>query len=209
MIRRYSRPKMSAIWTEENRFQKMLNVEIACVEGMARLGHVPKEAVSVIKKRAAFDVERIGEIEKKTNHDVVAFLMNLSENIGEEAKYIHLGMTSSDVLDTSLSIMMQEASDILIEDIKLLLKALRDKARRYKNTIMMGRSHGIHAEPVTFGLKMALFYDETRRNLRRMEEAKAVIGVGKISGAVGTYANIDPAVEDHACKKLGLKSANI
>lgn len=209
MIKRYSLPKMSAIWTDENKFKKMLQVEIAACEAMANMGQVPKEAIPVIKKRAKFDVERIKEIERKTNHDVVAFIFNLAENIGDEAKYLHLGMTSSDVLDTSLSIMMQEAADILLNDLRLLMKALRDKARRYKKTVMIGRSHGIHAEPTTFGLKMALFYDETNRNLKRMQQAREIISVGKISGAVGTYANVSPEVEKFACKKLGLKPANI
>ncbi len=209
MIKRYSRPKMAAIWTDENRFKSMLAVEIASAEAMASLGQVPKTAIPVIKKRARFDVERIKEIEKKTNHDVVAFLFNLAENIGDEAKYLHVGMTSSDVLDTSLSLMMREAADILIHDMRLLMKALRQKAREHKNTVMMGRSHGIHAEPVTFGLKMALFYDEAARNLKRLETAKENISIGKLSGAVGTYANIDPEVEKLACKELRLKPANI
>jgi adenylosuccinate lyase len=209
MIKRYSLPKMSGIWHEENKFKKMLLVEVACCEAFARLGLMPKEALTIIKKNAKFDVERIKEIEKKTNHDVVAFLVNLSEYIGDEAKYIHMGMTSSDVLDTSLSIMMRDAADIILNDLRLLLRALRDKARRFRNSVMIGRSHGIHAEPTTFGLKMALFYDETHRNLKRMEEAKEIISFGKISGAVGTYANVSPAVENYACKKLGLKPANI
>ncbi|MDB4349397.1 adenylosuccinate lyase [Omnitrophica bacterium] len=209
MIGRYSLPKMAGIWREENKFKKMLQVEVACCEAFAKLGQMPKEALPVIKRNARFDVERIKEIEKKTNHDVVAFLVNLSESIGDEAKYIHMGMTSSDVLDTSLSMMMREAADILLNDLRLFLKALRDKARRFKKTVMIGRSHGIHAEPTTFGLKMALFYDETHRNLKRMEEAKEIISVGKISGAVGTYANVRPAVENYACKRLGLRPANI
>lgn len=209
MINRYSLPKMANVWQEENKFKKMLQVEIAACEAMAKMGQIPKQALAVIKKRAAFDVDRIKEIEKKTNHDVVAFLVNLSENIGDEAKYIHLGMTSSDVLDTSLSMMMHDAANILLDDLRLLLKALRDKARRFKKTVMIGRSHGVHAEPTTFGLKMALFYDETHRNLRRMEEARNIISVGKISGAVGTYANVNPEVEKFACKKIGLKPANI
>lgn len=209
MIERYSLPKMSAIWTEENRFGKMLKVEIACCEAFARLNLMPKAALSAIKKKARFNVERINEIEKKTNHDVIAFLTNLQENIGEEAKYIHLGMTSSDVLDTSLSMMMQEASDILIHDLKVLARALVNKARRYKRTVMMGRTHGVHAEPTTFGLKMALFYDETGRNIKRMQDAKDIVKVGKISGAVGTYANIRPEVEAYACRILGLRPARI
>lgn len=205
MIERYTLPKMSAIWQEENKFNKMLEVEIAACEAFANMGLMPKSALTVIKKNAKIDVERIKEIEKKTNHDVVAFIVNLSEYIGDDAKYIHMGMTSSDVLDTALSIMMKEAADIIISDIKILLKALRSKANRFKKTVMMGRSHGIHAEPTTFGLKMALFYDEMQRNLKRMEEAKEIISVGKISGAVGTYANVSPAVEKYVCKKAWLK----
>jgi len=209
MIERYSLLKMSAIWTDENRFRHMLKVEIACCEAFARLGMMPKSALSVITKKARFDVKRIEEIEKKTNHDVIAFLMNLSENIGEDAKYIHMGMTSSDVLDTALSMMMVEASDILLADLRLLSKALRDKARRHKKAVMMGRTHGVHAEPTTFGLKMALFYDETERNIRRMRDAKEIVRVGKISGAVGTYANVRPEVESYATKRLGLLPAKI
>jgi adenylosuccinate lyase len=209
MIPRYSLPKMSRIWTEENKFQVMLDVEIAACEAMSKLGNVPKEALHNIKSKARFDCERIKEIEKATNHDVVAFIANLAENIGEDSKYVHMGLTSNDVLDTSLSVMMQQAVDILIEDIKNLLRVLKKKARRYKTTPMMGRTHGIHAEPVTFGLKMALFYDEFRRNLERLKAARGIISVGKISGAVGTYANIQPFVEEFVCKKLGLKPAKI
>jgi adenylosuccinate lyase len=209
MIKRYSLPKMSAIWTDENRFQAMLDVEISACEAMARLKKIPKDALQNIKAKARFDVGRINEIEKATNHDVIAFVNNLSENIGEDSKYVHMGLTSSDVLDTSLSVMMQQAVDILIEDAKNLLKVLRKKARRYKSAAMIGRTHGVHAEPITFGLKMALFYDEFRRNLDRLKAAREIISVGKISGAVGTYANIDPFVEEYVCKKLGLRPAKI
>jgi len=209
MILRYSLPKMSGIWTEENKFRVMLDVEIAACEAMSKLGKVPKEALQSIKSKAKFDIDRIKEIEKATNHDVVAFIANLAENIGEDSKYVHMGLTSNDVLDTSLSVMMRQAVDLLIEDVKKLLKALKKKARRYKNTPMMGRTHGIHAEPTTFGLKMALFYDEFKRNLDRLHAARDIIGVGKVSGAVGTYANIEPFVEEFVCKKLGLKAARI
>jgi len=209
MISRYSLPKMSKVWTEENKFNTMLDVEIAACEAMSKLNKVPKEALHNIKTKAKFDIERIKEIEKLTNHDVVAFIANLAENIGEDAKYVHMGLTSSDVLDTSLSVLMQEAMDLLIEDVGVLLKALKKKARRYKATVMIGRTHGIHAEPITFGLKMALFYDEFKRNLDRLKQARDIISVGKISGAVGTYANIEPSVEEFVCKKLGLKSAKI
>jgi len=200
---------MARIWEEENKFRKMLKVEVLACEAFAKFGLMPKEALGNIKKKASFNIERIKEIEKKTHHDVAAFIDNLAENIGRDAKYIHMGLTSSDVLDTSLSVMMVEAADILLSDLRVLARTLRNKARKHKNTVMMGRSHGIHAEPVTFGLKMALFYDETNRNIKRMEEAKKVIAVGKISGAVGTYANVEPRVEDYVATNLGLKAANI
>lgn len=200
---------MSNIWSEENRFKAMLDVEISACEAMAKLGRIPKEALRNIKSKARFDIERIKEIEKATNHDVVAFITNLAENIGEDSKYVHMGLTSNDVLDTSLSILMQEAMDLLIGDVRSLLKILRKKARRYKTTVMIGRTHGVHAEPITFGLKMALFYDEFRRDLERLNAAREIISVGKISGAVGTYANIEPFVEEFVCKKLSLKPAKI
>ena len=209
MIERYSLPRMQKIWSEENRFQKMRDVEILACEAMARCKLIPKRAYSRIKRKAKFDVERIKEIEKETNHDVVAFLVNLSENIGEDAKYLHMGLTSSDVLDTSLSVMMCEAADIIIEDLNRLASILRRKAKKHKYTVMIGRSHGVHAEPITFGLKMALFYAETKRNIERIERAKEIIRVGKISGAVGTYANVDPRVEEYVCKKLNLRPASI
>src|SRR3989338_6574486 len=204
MIARYSLPRMSAIWSEENRFRKMLDVELFACEALTKLGTIPKASLFQIQKRARFDVERIHEIESQTNHDVIAFLKNLSENIGEDAKYVHMGLTSSDVLDTALSVQMREACDILIDDAARLLRILRSKARRYKRSAMIGRTHSVHAEPTTFGLKMALYFDEMKRNLGRLKAARDVISVGKISGAVGTYANIDPFVEQYTCKKLGL-----
>ena len=209
MIPRYSLPKMSAIWRDENRFAKMLDVELFACEAQAKLGRIPKGALSHITRYARFDVERIKELEEKTNHDVIAFLQNLAENIGEEARFVHMGLTSSDVLDTALSVQMREASDILIHDIKRLLIALKRKARQYKMTPMIGRTHSVHAEPITFGLKMALFYQEMSRNLERMDRAREAVSVGKISGAVGTYANVDPFVEEYVCKKLKLKPARV
>ena len=209
MIERYSLPRMTSIWSEQNRFRKMLDVELFACEGLTKLGRIPKAALFQIQKRAKFDVDRIREIEAETNHDVIAFLKNLSENIGEDAKYIHMGLTSSDVLDTALSAQMQEACDILIDDVKKFMRILRGKAKRYKKTLMIGRTHSVHAEPMTFGLKMALYYDEMSRDLERLKRARAAISVGKISGAVGTYANIDPFVEAYTCKKLGLKPAHI
>jgi adenylosuccinate lyase len=209
MIERYSLPRMSAIWSEENRFRKMLAVELYACEALAKMGKIPKGALFQIQKRARFSVERIREIEAQTNHDVIAFIKNVSEHVGEDAKYIHMGLTSSDVLDTGLSAQMREACDILIDDVKKLMRILRGKALRHKRTVMIGRTHSVHAEPMTFGLKMALYYDEMSRNLRRLGAAREVISVGKISGAVGTYANIDPAVEAYTCKRMGLKPARI
>ncbi|MFA6142860.1 MAG: adenylosuccinate lyase [Candidatus Omnitrophota bacterium] len=209
MIERYSLPRMAAIWSEENRFRKMLDAEIFACEALAKLGKIPKSSLFQIQKRARFDCGRIKEIERETNHDVIAFIKNVSEYIGDDAKYVHMGLTSSDVLDTALSVQMQEAADILIDDVKKLLRILARKARRHKKTLMIGRTHSVHAEPMTFGLKMALYYDETRRNLERLKRAREVISVGKISGAVGTYANIDPFVEAYVCKRLGLRPARI
>ncbi|MCK4462917.1 MAG: adenylosuccinate lyase [Candidatus Omnitrophica bacterium] len=209
MIERYTLPRMASIWTEENKWKIMLKVEILACEALSKLKIIPKQDLFQIKKKAKFDIDRINQIEKKTNHDVVAFIANLSENIGEAAKYIHYGLTSSDVLDTSLSVMMCQALDILIDDTKKLMQAFKRKARRFKNAIMIGRSHGMHAEPTSFGIKMALFYDETKRDLERLKQARDVIAYGKISGSVGTYANINPFVEEYVCKKLGLKPAKV
>jgi len=209
MIARYSLPRMAAVWTDEFRFRKMLDVEIFACEALAKLGRIPKSSLFQIQKRARFDVERIRQIEEATNHDVIAFIKNVSEYIGDDAKYIHMGLTSSDVLDTALSAQMQKACDILIDDLKKLLVILRRKARRHKKTLMIGRTHSVHAEPMTFGLKMALYYEETKRNLERLKRAREIISVGKISGAVGTYANIDPFVEEYTCRKMGLKPARI
>jgi adenylosuccinate lyase len=200
---------MSGVWSEENRFRKMLDVEIYACEALAKLGKIPKAALSQIQRKARFDVERIKEIELQTNHDVIAFIKNVSEYVGEDARFIHMGLTSSDVLDTALAAQMQEACDILIEDTKKLLKILKHKARRHKRTLMIGRTHSVHAEPLTFGLKMALYFDEMNRNLERLKKARQIVSVGKISGAVGTYANIDPFVEEYTCKKMGLKAAKI
>lgn len=209
MILRYSLPRMTAIWSEENRFRKMLDVEIAACEALAKLGTIPKSSLFQIQKKARFDVGRIAEIEAQTNHDVIAFIKCVSEYVGDDAKYIHMGLTSSDVLDTGLSVQMQEACDILIDGVKKLMRILKGKATRHKKTIMIGRTHSVHAEPMTFGLKMALYYDEMARNLERLKRAREIVSVGKISGAVGTYANIDPSVESYVCRKLGLKAARI
>ncbi len=205
MIERYSRKEMARIWEPENRFRKWLDVEIAACEAWAKLGKVPASALKTIKSKASFNIERIDEIERTVKHDVIAFLTSVAEFVGPDSRYIHMGLTSSDILDTSLALLLREASDLIIDDIKALLVVLKRKAYEHKDTAMMGRSHGIHAEPVTFGLKMALWYDEMRRNLERMERAREVISCGKLSGAVGTFSSIDPAVERHVLKKLGLK----
>jgi len=209
MIDRYSLEKMKSIWSEENKFRKWLEVELAACDAWKSLGKIPDAALKKIKKAAKFSVRRINEIEKTTDHDVIAFLTNVAEHVGPDSRFIHMGMTSSDVVDTALSLLMRESAQLIIADIEGLVNALRSKAREYKFTPMIGRSHGIHAEPTTFGLKMALYMMEMKRNLDRMNRAKDVISVGKFSGAVGTYSNIDPKVEEVACKKLGLKRAEV
>ncbi len=207
MIERYSRPEMTRIWEAQNRYQKWLDVEIYACEAHAELGNIPFDALERIINKASFDVTRIDEIEKTVKHDVIAFLTSVADYIGDDSRFVHLGLTSSDVLDTSFAMLLQEASDLILDGIRRLMDAIRRRAYEYKNTPMIGRSHGIHAEPVTFGLKMALWYDEMRRNLNRMEAARATISYGKISGAVGTFANIDPRVEEYVCAKAGLKPA--
>lgn len=207
MIERYSRAEMSRIWEPENRYKKWLDIEIYACEAHAEMGAIPPDAVERIKSRASFDIDRIDEIEKVVKHDVIAFLTSVADYIGDDSRFVHLGLTSSDVLDTSFAMLLSEASDLIIEDIKRLMEVIRKRAFEHKDTPMIGRSHGIHAEPVTFGIKMALWYDEMRRNLRRMESARETISYGKISGAVGTFANIDPKVEEYVCKKAGLKPA--
>jgi adenylosuccinate lyase len=210
MIPRYTRPEMAAIWTEENKFQAWLKVEILACEAWAELGVIPKEDVEKLWKNARFDVNRIYEIEQETRHDVVAFTRAVSETIeGDEKKWIHYGLTSTDVVDTALSYLLLQANEIIEQDLVRFVDILKEKAQEHKYTVMMGRTHGVHAEPTTFGLKMALWYEEMKRNLERFRRAKETIAYGKISGAVGTYANIDPFVEEYVCKKLGLKPAPI
>lgn len=209
MIERYTLPEMKAIWSEENKYRKWLDVEIYACEALAGLGQVPPAALAEIKDKADFNVERIAEIEAVTNHDVIAFTTNVAEYVGEAAKYIHLGLTSSDVLDTAMAVLMKEAGQQLLKRLEKLKEALLEKAVEHRNTVMIGRTHGIHAEPITFGLKMLLWVDETERCLQRMERAVAAVSVGKISGAVGTYANIDPQVEAHVCSRLGLSPAKV
>ncbi|TEB10871.1 adenylosuccinate lyase [Pelotomaculum propionicicum] len=209
MIDRYTLPEMKRIWSEENKFRKWLDVEIYACEAMAKLGQVPGQALREIKKKANFNIKRIAEIEAITNHDIIAFTTNVGEYVGEAAKYIHLGLTSSDVLDTALAALMKEAGRHILTRLRRCREVLLEKAVEHRSTMMIGRTHGIHAEPITFGLKMLLWVDETDRNIRRMEQAVKTVSVGKISGAVGTYANIDPRVEAHVCKRLGLKPANV
>ena len=209
MIERYTLPRMGKIWEDQNRFQHMLDVEITACEAFAKKKLMPGSALSEIKKRARFDVNRIKEIEKETKHDVIAFIKSISENVGPDAKYIHMGLTSSDVLDTGLSLQMRDAADIIIDDLKRFLIALERKAKKYKNTPCVGRTHGVHAEPMTFGLKFALIYAETQRNIERMKAARAAVSVGKLSGAVGTFANVDPWVEEYVCKRLKLEPAPV
>jgi adenylosuccinate lyase len=207
MIERYTRKEMSQIWTEERRLQVWLEIEIAICEAYGQLGIVPQEDLKTIQERAKVDVKRVQEIENETRHDVVAFIQAISESVGPAAKWVHLGVTSSDILDTTFSRLLVEASNLLIEDLEKLLEVLKEKAYAYKQVPMIGRTHGIHAEPITFGLKMANFYDEMRRNLRRLTTARESISYGKISGAVGTFAHVPPFVEEYVCRKLGLKPA--
>src|SRR3990172_7715132 len=209
MIARYTRPEMGRIWSEENGFQKWLEVEILAAEGLAQLGKVPKAAIARIRKQARFDVKRIREIEAEVKHEIIAFLTSVAEFIGDDARYLHVGMTSSDVMDTALALQFKEASAIIEQDIKNLMKALRGQARKYKWTVQIGRTHGVHAEPITFGLKLALWYQEMARNLSRFKKAVDDICVGQISGAVGTFAQISPKVEAYVCRKAGLKPAPV
>ena len=209
MIDRYSRPEMARIWSDQYRFQKWLEVEILATEALARLGRVPRKAVGRIRKRARFNMARIRKIEKEVRHEMIAFLSCLAESLGEDARFIHVGLTSSDVMDTALALQLKEASSLLSEDVRELMKVLRRQAFKYKRTPMIGRTHGVHAEPITFGLKLALWYDEMGRNLDRLERAADEVSVGKISGAVGTFAQIPPKVEAYVCKKSGLKPVAI
>lgn len=209
MIERYTREEMGTIWTEENKYKAWLEVEILACEAWSELGIIPKEDVTALRKNASFDIERIYEIEKETRHDVVAFTRTVSESLGEERKWVHYGLTSTDVVDTALSYLLKQANDIIRKDLERFIDILKNKAIEHKHTVMMGRTHGVHAEPTTFGLKMALWYEEMKRNLERFNEAANRIEFGKLSGAVGTYANIDPFVEAYVCKHLGLTPAPV
>lgn len=209
MIERYTNPEMGRIWTLQHEFEVMLEVEITACEAMAELGQIPVEAAKNIREKAQFNLERVKEIEKVTNHDIIAFLTNVAEYVGEDSKYIHKGLTSSDVKDTALGIMMKKSAELILEDLKNLRDVLKRQAQKYKHTVCIGRTHGIHAEPMTLGLKFALWYDEVCRDIERVEHAKKIVAVGKLSGAVGTYSNIDPRIEEITCKKLGIEPVKL
>lgn len=209
MIDRYTRAEMGSIWTEENKYKAWLEVELLACEAWAELGVIPKVDAEQLRKQASFHVDRIYEIEKETRHDVVAFTRAVSETLGEERKWIHYGLTSTDVVDTALSYLLKQANEIIRKDLLTFIEILQEKAIEHKHTVMMGRTHGVHAEPTTFGLKLALWYEEMKRNLERFDEASKRVEFGKLSGAVGTYANIDPYVEDYVCKNLGLSPAPV
>ncbi|WP_153550870.1 adenylosuccinate lyase [Ligilactobacillus murinus] len=209
MISRYTRPEMAAIWTDEKKFECWLAVELAADEAWAKLGHIPAEDVEKLKQNAKFDVDRIQEIEAVTHHDVIAFTRNVSESLGEEKKWVHYGLTSTDVVDTAYGYQLKQANDIIRKDLKVFTQIVADKAREHKNTVMMGRTHGVHAEPTTFGAKLARWYSEMKRNIERFDRAAKGVEAGKISGAVGTYANIDPFVEEYVCEKLGIRAQEV
>ena len=209
MIPRYSRKEMADIWSDENRFRIWLDIEILACEAQTKLGNIPASALNNIKKKAKFDVKRVLKIEDKVKHDIIAFLTNVAEYVGIDSRFIHMGMTSSDVVDTALSVQLKQAGEIILKDLNEMKKILRTKALKYKYLPEIGRTHGIHAEPITLGLKFALWFDETNRNIGRMKRALDVISVGQISGAVGTYEHLSPKVEAYVCKKLGLKTTKI
>jgi adenylosuccinate lyase len=209
MINRYTLPEMGAVWTEENRFRKWLDVELAACQANAEAGRIPANAVDVIRDKAAFSVERIRELEQTLDHDVIAFTTNLAEHIGDEARWVHYGLTSSDVVDTANALLLCEAGDLLLRRLQALSDVLRRRAHEFKQTPMIGRTHGVHAEPMTLGLVFALWYEENRRNVDRMARARATISYGKVSGAVGAFAHLDPDTEARICFLLGLRPASI
>jgi adenylosuccinate lyase len=209
MIPRYTLPDMGSLWSDAHRLEVMLEVELRVLEAQSKLGLVPRAAVEAIRRRARVNLAQVSKREAKTQHDVIAFIEHLEEHVGPYGRYLHFGLTSSDVLDTSLAVLLRDATDLLLADLRGLLAALASQARRHKRTLMIGRTHGVHAEPTTFGLKLAMFYDEFRRHLRRLEQERDAIAVGKISGAVGTFANVDPEVERSVCRTLGLRAAPI
>src|SRR5437763_8915839 len=209
MIDRYTLPEMGALWSEETKFRKWLGVEIAVCEVHAEMGTIPRAALEQIKSRAKFSVARINEIEKTTDHDVIAFTTNLAESIGEAARFVHYGLTSSDVVDTANALLLRDACDILLKKVDELMKVLQRRAIEFKETPQIGRTHGVHAEPTSFGLTFALWFDEMRRNRERLTRAREAVAVGKISGAVGAFAHLDPTVEEKVCARLGLKPAPV
>ena len=209
MIRRYSRPEMAHIWSDESRFGAWLKVEIAATEVLAGKGVVPGEALAAIQKKACFQVDRIDAIEKEVQHDVIAFVSNVAENVGPEGRWIHFGLTSSDVVDTAMAMLMRDACDIILADVAALMAVVRERAHQYKNTPMIGRTHGVHAEVMTFGLKLALWHAQLARDQRRLARARETIATGKLSGAVGTFSHLGPDVEEAVCLRLGLRPAPI
>ena len=209
MIERYARKEMRAIWSEQSKFEAWLKVELLACEAWSSLGEIPQEDIETMKEKASFDIERIYQIEEQTKHDVVAFTRAVSETLGDERKWIHYGLTSTDVVDTAYGYLYKQANAILLQDIEILIKTLKNKAVKYKYTVCMGRTHGVHAEITTFGLKFALWYEEMQRNLRRFKDACCDVEAGKISGAVGTFANTPPEVQDYVCDKLGIQSSKI
>ncbi|MDT7542515.1 MAG: adenylosuccinate lyase, partial [Acidobacteriota bacterium] len=209
MISRYTLPEMGALWSEQNRFQKWLDVEIAVCEVHAEMGTIPREALAEIKRKASFTVERINEIEKTTDHDVIAFTTALAEQIGDASRFVHYGLTSSDVVDTANALLLRDSCDLLLSKIDALLEVLKRRAYEFKDTPQVGRTHGVHAEPTSFGLTFALWFDEMRRNRVRLERAKETVATGKISGAVGAFAHLDPEVEEKVCVRLGLRAAPV
>jgi len=209
MIERYTKPEIGAIWSEQNKYALWLQIEIVACQAQANLGVIPQEAVDTIKAKAKFDVDRILEIEETTKHDVIAFLTNVAEYVGEPSRFIHLGMTSSDVLDTCLALQLKQAGELILKRLIELKDILGKRAQEFKYTVCIGRSHGIHAEPTTFGLKMALWYEEAKRNIRRLEQAIEVVSYGMISGAVGTFEHLSPKVEEFVCQELGLNPASV
>jgi adenylosuccinate lyase len=209
MIERYTSERMKALWSDQNRFQKWLDIEILACEAQAKLGNIPNKAIPQIKRKAKFNTKRVLQIEEKTKHDVIAFLTNVAENVGEESKYIHVGMTSSDILDASLSLLMREAGEVILDGLKKLSSEIKRKALQFKFTPIIGRTHGIHAEPTTLGLKFALWYAEVERDIERLKRGIEIVSVGKLSGAVGNFSNLSPKVEEYVCKKLNLKPASV
>ncbi len=209
MIPRYTLPEMGAIWSEQAKYDAWLKVEVAACEAWTKLGRIPPKDMAVIKKKAKFSLKRIEAIERKTNHDLIAFTTSVAEFVGPSSRFIHMGLTSTDVVDTAQAIQLTASADLLLESLKRLRVVLKRQAKKHRYSMMIGRTHGVHAEPVTFGLKMALWFDEVGRNMERLEQARKHVAVGKVSGAVGTFANIDPRVEQFICKRLGLKPAPV